>query len=82
MISRSYIKGVISDVDPYYSYRFTRTLRSQKLPREIAKQIVRNCDRYPIDLVGWAENILRTHISGQITPVGTIAEAKKWFQVT
>ena len=82
VISRSYIKGVISDVDPYFSYRFTRTLRSQKLPREIAEQIIRNCDLYPIDLVGWAEDILRTHISEQITPVGTIAETRRWFQVT
>ena len=81
VISRSYVKGVISDLDPYFSYRFTRTLRSQELPREIAEKIIQNCDRYPIDLVGWAENVLRTHISEQITPVGTVAEDKKWFQV-
>lgn len=78
VISKSYAKGVVTDV--YVGYRFARAVRDQELPMDIAKEIVRSCGRYPVDLVAWAEIACRQAVAAQVRPVGEIAESQKWFQ--
>lgn len=79
IISRSYAKGVISD--RYFGYAFARAVRMQDLPQEIAEEIVQDCESYPTELVGWAEQVCRQRVAEQVVPVGTVAENQNWFRL-
>ena len=78
VISRTYAKGVA--VEPFMGYRFYRAVRSQQPPDGVAKQIVEQGDRYPAELVGWAEGACRQRLAEKVVPVGTIAEKEGWFR--
>ena len=77
IISRTYAKGI--GVEPFMAYRFDRTVRS-RLPRDIAEEIVEQCGRYPVELVGLAERACRQRVAEKVVPVGTIAETEDWFK--
>ncbi len=77
IISRSYAKGVVGD--RYFGYRFTRAVRAQDLPEEIAEGIVEHCDTYPTELVAWAEQVCRQSVAEKVAPVGVVAEQQQWF---
>jgi hypothetical protein len=79
VIAQSYAKGAVSD--QYFGYRFARAVHSEVLPIEIAEEIVEHCDRYPAELVGWAERTCRQRLAELITPVGRIAKDSGWFKL-
>lgn len=78
IISRTYAEGIA--VEPFMSYRLYREVRSELPPNEIAREIVEQCDRYPSELVGWAERACRGRVAAKVTPVGTVAETQGWFK--
>jgi hypothetical protein len=77
IISLSYRRGAISD--RYFGYRLHRAIHTERLPIEIAKKIIEQCDSYPAELVGWAERTCRQQVAEQIIPVGRIAKDNRWF---
>jgi hypothetical protein len=77
IISKSYVKGAISD--RYFGYRFAQAIHSELLPIEIAQEIVEHCNAYPAELFERAERTCRQRVAEQITPVGRIAKDNGWF---
>ena len=78
IVSRTYAKGIA--VEPFMWHRFYRAVRSELLPDDIAEEIVEQCDRYPAELVGWAERACRQRVAGKVVPVGAVAETQGWFK--
>ena len=44
-------------------YKFYRSVRSEVPPDDVAREIVEQCDRYPAELVGWAEGACRRRLA-------------------
>jgi hypothetical protein len=76
LITRTYANGVVSD--RYSPYRFARAAQN-RLPLDLARQILERAEQFPNDLVNVAEAHWRMHVAESIVPVGDIAERDKWF---
>lgn len=79
IISRSYIKGVVSDRS--YLFRAFRSSNQLKIPLEIARMLVESPDKYPSDFVNIADARCREELASAVVPVAQIAETGKWFAV-
>jgi hypothetical protein len=77
IIERSYAKGAVSD--PYYGYRYARSIEKSPMPVAIAQEVMQKADRFPTDLVNLAEGICRQDVAYNVQPVGRVAEIEKWF---
>jgi hypothetical protein len=77
IIKASYQSGAISDL--YLPYRYTRAVEPGVIPTSVAEEIVAEANRYPTDLVGFAEQICRERVAESVVPVGEVAERDKWF---
>ena len=78
IVSRTYAKGIA--VEPFMAYRLYQAVPSGLPADDIAEEIVEQCDRYPAELVGWAERACRQRVAAKVVPVGTIAETQGWFK--
>ncbi len=77
IISRSYAKDVVSE---RYAYqKFIRTVSTNTLPDDIAKEIARKPENYPGFLVAAAEAKCRKLVASKIDKVGEIARRDNWF---
>lgn len=77
MIRKSYAAGVLSE-----RYAFKRYLRhgdATQFNLSIAKEITKNSDSYPSDIVAFAEERCRQAVALSITPVAQIADRDGWF---
>lgn len=79
IISGAYMKGVVSD--RYFGYKLARAIRAQKLPYEIAEEIIQNCEKYPTELTALAEQVCRQEVASKVVPVGIIADDQNWFRL-
>ena len=52
----------------------------ERLPLDMAEEIVEHSDGYPVALVRWAEHACRASIAKQVVPVGKAAKENKWFE--
>ncbi len=77
IISRCYLHG--SSRDGFIGWRFARAMREQVMPIAIAEMIVENAQMYPIELVGFAEEMCTQSVAAKVKPVGLIAKDQKWF---
>ncbi len=78
MIERSYARGVMVD----YAFSRWRHTDPQRRPLSatVAERIASQPDRFPMDLVGVAEEVCKESVSSQVVPVGIAAEKEHWFQ--
>ena len=52
----------------------------ERLPADVASEIVMENDRYPIALIVWAEKVCREEgVAGNVVPVGKVAAGSRWF---
>ena len=78
-ISKTYMKGISSD--RYFGYRLSRAARWQKMPFQVAVEIVQNCGKYPSELTALAEQVCRRELASKVNPVGLVAEKEHWFRL-
>ncbi|MEY2912384.1 MAG: hypothetical protein RLZZ184_1693 [Cyanobacteriota bacterium] len=77
IISKSYLKGVVSE---RYAYqRFIRTVSIESLSDDIAKEIARQPEHYPGFIVATAEAKCRNLVASKVVKVGEIAHKENWF---
>ena len=77
VISRCYLRG--ASFDRYLS--LGPDYRSEKwgLNVRVAKKIVREFKRYPLELVRLAEEICHASVARNVVPVGKVATRDGWF---
>jgi hypothetical protein len=76
IISKSYLKGVVSE---RYAYQiFIRTVSIESLSDEMAKEIARQPENYPGFLVAAAEAKCRNLVASKVVKVGEIARRENW----
>ena len=77
IISKSYLKGVVSE---RYAYqRFIRTVSIESLSDDIAKEIAKQPEHYPGFIVATAEAKCRNLVASKVVKVGEIAHKENWF---
>jgi len=76
IISKSYLKGVVSE---RYAYQiFIRTVSIESLSDEMAKEIAKQPENYPGFLVAAAEAKCRNLVASKVVKVGEIARRENW----
>ena len=82
VISTCYMKGVT--LDGYFAFEFVdkEIATSGGVDVATATEVIRRCDKYPLELVAEAEQVCRSDVAKQIVPVGEIAMRDNWFEET
>ena len=50
-------------------------------PLKIAEEVAENSEKYPRNLVAFAEEVCRENVASKMVPVGKIAQIEGWFFV-
>lgn len=81
VVRKSYVKGAVGAGWPRYRwYRLIHGPERVKLPLSVAREIAREPEFFPRDLVSWADDRCREELQGKIVPVAVTARRQGWFE--
>jgi len=75
LIRHAYQNHVVSERPAW----MRRHERAHMIPEEVAKEICRNAEKYPLSLIGVAESSLTSAVGSKVRPLGAIARTQDWF---
>ncbi len=78
-VSKGYNAG--AKIKGYVLHNLIRNIRPEAISIKTAKSIVTQAEKYPSDLVSFAERRCRLDISKSLVPVAEIAKRDEWFDL-